>query len=85
MIILLPNGLEIIVRLIHRLSLFAAHSKGFVMRTGEPFSRAQFGKRGLYVFHRTAHPLQFGIFKALCNKNRPHFVVRKDRAVIALG
>ncbi len=83
--VLLPDGVEVGVRLVHGLGLLAAHREGLVMRAGEPLAGAQFGEHGLHVRDRAAHPLQFGVLEALLDERRAHLVVGEDRAVVALG
>ena len=83
--ILLPDGVEVGVRLVHRLGLLPAHREGLVMRAGEPLARAQLGEHGLHVLDRAAHPLQFGVLEALLGERRAHLVVGEDGAVVALG
>jgi hypothetical protein len=47
--VLLPDGVEVGVRLVHGLGLLAAHREGLVMRAGEPLAGAQLGEHGLHV------------------------------------
>ena len=77
--------MEVGVRLLHRLGLFAAHLKCLVMRAGEPLPRAQFGEHGLQVLEGAAHPFQFGVRELLPDECRAHLVVAEDGAVVALG
>ena len=45
--VLLPDRVEVGVRLVHGLGLLAAHREGLVMRAGELLARAQLGEHGL--------------------------------------
>ena len=83
--VLLPDRVEVGVRLVHRLGLLAAHREGLVMRAGELLPGAQLGEHGLHVRDRAAHPLQLGVREALPDERRAHLVVGEDGAVVALG
>ena len=61
--ILLPDRVEVRVRLVDSLGLLPAHRKGLVMRACEPLACAQLREDGLHVLDRAAHPLQFGVLK----------------------
>jgi hypothetical protein len=83
--VLLPDGVEVGVGLVHGLGLLAAHREGLVMRAGEPLAGAQFGEHGLHVGDRAAHPLQLGFSKPFwTSAARTSWSVKK-RAVVALG
>ena len=56
--VLLPDRVEVGVRLVHRLGLLAAHRERLVMRAGELLARPQLGEHGLDVGDRAAHPLE---------------------------
>ena len=83
--VLLPDGVEVGVRLVHGLGLLAAHREGLVMRAGEPLAGAQFGEHGLHVLDRAAHPLQLDVLETLPGERRAHLVIGEDGAVVALG
>ena len=83
--ILLPDRVEVGVRLVHGLGLLAAHRERLVMRAGELLAGAEFGEHGLHVGDRAPHPFQLGVREALLDERRAHVVIGEDRAVVALG
>jgi hypothetical protein len=83
--ILLPDGMKVGVRLLYRLSLFAAQGECLVMRAGKPLSHPQLGYDGPHVLDRTAYPFQFGVRKILSDERRAHIVVAEDGSVVTLG
>jgi hypothetical protein len=54
------------------------------MRSRELLAGAEFGKDGLHVLDRAAHPLQLDVLEALLDEGRAHVVIGDDRAVVAL-
>jgi hypothetical protein len=62
--VLLPDGVEVGVRLFDRLGLLPPHRERLVMRAGEPLPGAQLGEHGFHIRDRAAHPLQFGVSRS---------------------
>ena len=83
--VLLPDRVEVGVRLLHGRALFSAHRECLVMRAGELLVHAHLGEHGLQVLDRAAHPLQFCVLEAPPNKRRAHIVVGEDSPIITLG
>jgi hypothetical protein len=50
--VLLPDGVEVGVGLVHRLGLLGAHGEGLVVRAAEALAAAQLGQHGLHVGRR---------------------------------
>jgi hypothetical protein len=83
--ILLPDGMEVGVRLVYGLGLLAAHGEGRMMRAGEVLARAQLGEHGFYVRHRAAHPFQFDLLESLVRECGAHLVVAEEGSVLPHG
>ena len=63
--VVLPDRVEVGVRLLDSLGLLAAHREGLVVSAAYGLARAQFGEHGPHVRDRAAHPLQLGVGVAL--------------------
>jgi hypothetical protein len=83
--VLLPDGVEIGVRLVHGLDLLAAHREGLGMCACERLAGAQFCQHGLNVLDRAAHPLQFDVLDLFPDERCADVVIGEDRAVVPRG
>ena len=85
MYILLPNRVEVGVRLVHGHGLLPAHRKGLVMSTGELLAGAKFREHGPHIGNRTVHPFQLSVRETLPDKRRSNLVIGKYRTAVTLG